>query len=74
MFNMLNMLYFLLFSKIITATSFMSYNASSVSAQNAEAAAESSYDSSYSAGLFIDCSSCKCPLPNDVIRADPFFF
>ena len=60
--NTINLLYFLLFPNIIHATSFINYNVTGVSVQSAEAAADSSYESSYSAGLFIDCSSCKCPL------------
>ena len=53
--------YLLLVPEIINVNAFMNNSISSASAQIAEAAAESSYDSSYSAGLFVDCSSCECP-------------
>ena len=60
--NMIRFCYLLLVPEIINVNAFMNNSISSVSARNAEAAAESSYDSSYSAGLFVDCSSCECPL------------
>ena len=60
--NVIRFWYLLLIPDIINVNAFMNNSISSVSAQNAEAAAESSYGSSYSEGLFVDCSSCECPL------------
>ena len=54
---------FLLLLEMINATVTANYTLSSISAQNVEAAAESSAESIFNAGLFIDCSSCKCPFP-----------